>query len=67
MDKKTTETSGLYKTPNEYVHDLTHISMDEQIATDRRTLNVLICQSLAENDYSDLTEQDVDSIRQSIA
>ncbi|MEO7022160.1 MAG: ribbon-helix-helix domain-containing protein [Ktedonobacteraceae bacterium] len=58
---------GLYETPSEFVRDLIRRYMEKIGIEDRRTMNALLRQSITENSYSDFTEQDADSIRQSIA
>ena len=58
--------NGLYETPSEFVRDLIRRYMEKTAAADRYAINALLRQSLAENDYSDLTDKDADSIRKSI-
>lgn len=58
---------GLYETPSEFVRDLIRRYMEKMAAGDRYTINTLLRQSLAENSYSDLTDKDAASIRESIS
>ena len=57
---------GLYETPSEFVRDLIRRYMEKMATENRHAINALLRQSIAENSYSDLTEQDANSIRQSI-
>ncbi len=57
---------GLYETPSEFVRDLIRRYMEKTMAGDSYAINTLLRQSLAENNYSDLTDKDADSIRKSI-
>ncbi|RJP19326.1 MAG: hypothetical protein C4527_27500 [Candidatus Omnitrophota bacterium] len=54
-----TGTGGLYDTPSEFVRDLIRRYMENVQQTEYREINTLLTQSLAENDYSPLTDQDM--------
>lgn len=57
---------GLYETPSEFVRDLIRRFMEKTAATERHTLNDLLRQSIAENSYSDFTDEDANSIRKTL-
>ena len=58
---------GLYETPSEFVRDLIRRYMEKTVAIERHAVNGLLRQSLAENSYSPLTDEDANSIRKIIA
>src|SRR5271156_4124838 len=58
---------GLYETPSEFVRDLIRRYMEKTTAQERHAVNGLLRQSIAENSYTPLNDQDADSIRSAIA
>lgn len=58
---------GLYETPSEFVRDLIRRYMEKTVAIERHAINSLLRQSIAENSYSPLTDDDANSIRKIIA
>lgn len=58
---------GLYETPSEFVRDLIRRYMEKNAAAQRDAINGLLRQSIAENDYSDVSAKDAQTIRNSIA
>lgn len=52
--------------PSRFVRELIRRYMEKTVTKDHYTINALLRQSLAENSYSDLTDKDADSIRESI-
>ena len=59
--------NGLYETPSEFVRDLIRRQMERVASAERHSINALLRQSLAENDYSPLTPEDGQSIRASLS
>lgn len=57
---------GLYETPSEFVRDLIRRYMEKTAETERHAINNLLRQSIAENDYSDFTDADIDSIHKDL-
>ena len=58
---------GLYETPSEFVRDLIRRHMEKVSSTERHTINGLLRQSIADNNYSTLAAEDADSIRKAIS
>lgn len=59
--------NGLYETPSEFVRDLIRKHMEKTAAAERYAINSLLRQSLHENSYTPLTEEDADTIRHSLS
>lgn len=49
---------SLYETPSEFIRDLVRRHMEKSIEQERGDIRTLLAQSLRENDYSDLTDDD---------
>ncbi len=49
---------SLYETPSEFIRDLVRRHMEKSLEQDRGDIRSLLAQSLRENDYSDLTDDD---------
>ena len=58
--------NGLYETPSEYVRDLIRRHMEKTAEAQQYAINSLLRQSINENNYTPLTEEDADSIRRSL-
>jgi Arc/MetJ-type ribon-helix-helix transcriptional regulator len=58
---------GLYETPSEFVRDLIRRYMEQTAAAERHGVNSLLRQSIAENDYSPLTDEAANEVRNSLA
>ncbi len=56
----------MYETPSEFVRDLIRRRMEKMAVDERHTLNSLLRQSIAENNYTPLTTADADGIRQAL-
>lgn len=57
---------GLYETPSEFVRDLIRRQMERVAHAERHHINALLRHSIAENDYTPLTADDANSIRNSL-
>ncbi len=57
---------GLYETPSEFVRDLIRRYMESTQEKEVQEVNGLLMQSLAENRYSALTDQDLQDVRDAI-
>jgi antitoxin ParD1/3/4 len=57
---------GLYETPSEFVRDLIRRHMEKVTAEEKRTINGLLRQAIAENDYTPYTSDDADTVRTSL-
>ncbi|WP_289036542.1 hypothetical protein [uncultured Roseibium sp.] len=49
---------SLYETPSEFIRDLVRRHMEKTLEQERGDIRTLLAQSLRENDYSDLTDDD---------
>lgn len=49
---------SLYETPSEFIRDLVRRHMEKSLEQERGDIRTLLAQSLRENDYSDLTDDD---------
>jgi Arc/MetJ-type ribon-helix-helix transcriptional regulator len=49
---------ALYETPSEFIRDLVRRHMEKTLEQERGDIRTLLAQSLRENDYSDLTDDD---------
>jgi len=49
---------SLYETPSEFIRDLVRRHMEKMLEQERGDIRALLAQSLRENDYSDLTDDD---------
>jgi Arc/MetJ-type ribon-helix-helix transcriptional regulator len=58
---------GLYETPSEFVRDLIRRYMENTGDAERHAVGSLLRRSIAENNYTPLTAQDVASIRNGIS
>jgi antitoxin ParD1/3/4 len=58
---------GLYETPSEFVRDLIRRYMEKTAGMERHAVNALLRQSIAENNYTPLTDADAAAVRGSIA
>ena len=58
--------NGLYETPSEFIRDLIRRYMENVLQSETQTINTLLMQSLAENDYTAWDAQDVKDIRNTI-
>ncbi len=58
---------GLYETPSEFIRDLIRHHMEKTEKEERFGIDSLLLQSLAENNYSPLTEEDTLDVRRAIA
>jgi len=63
---KMTGEDGLYETPSEFVRDLIRRNMEKVAALEQDMTNKLLRQSLAENNYSDFVNKDIDDIINSL-
>ncbi len=54
---------GLYETPSEFVRDLIRRQMEKTASQERIEINYMLRQTLAENHYTPLTDNDATSIR----
>ncbi len=54
--------NGLYETPSEFVRDLIRRYMEKTLVAERFAVNGLLRQSIAENDYSDYSDADLNDI-----
>ena len=57
---------GLYETPSEFIRDLIRRYMENAEAKEADDINQLLAQSLAENDYSRWSNDDMAEIRETI-
>ncbi len=57
---------GLYETPSEFIRDLIRRYMENAEAKEADDINQLLAQSLAENDYSRWSANDMAEIRETI-
>ena len=57
---------GLYETPSEFIRDLIRRYMENAEAKKADDINQLLAQSLAENDYSHWSNNDMAEIRETI-
>lgn len=49
---------SLYETPSEFIRDLVRRHMEKSLEQERGDIRTLLAQSLRENDYSNLTDDD---------
>ncbi len=61
-----TGAGGLYETPSEFVRDLIRRYMENVQQTEYKDINNLLAESLAEDDYSDWSDQDLSEVRQAL-
>jgi antitoxin ParD1/3/4 len=54
---------GLYETPSEFVRDLIRRHMEKVAIEEKRTINGMLRQAIAENDYTPYTPADADAVR----
>jgi len=54
---------GLYETPSEFIRDLIRRYMENTRNTETQEINSLLARSLAENNYSPWTKDDLEDIR----
>lgn len=54
---------GLYETPSEFVRDLIRRYMEKTTRNEQSEINALLTQAIEENEYSDLTADDMVSFR----
>lgn len=54
---------GEYETPSEFIRDLVRRHMEKTQEREKRDVEALLMQSLAENDYSVWDEQDIQDLR----
>ena len=57
---------GLYETPSEFIRDLIRRYMENMRNTETQEINNLLARSLAENNYSPWTKDDLQDIRNRI-
>lgn len=57
---------GLYETPSEFIRDLIRRYMENVQQTEYKEINSLLMESIAEDDYSAWTGEDLQDIRQAI-
>ena len=57
---------GLYETPSEFIRDLIRRYMENTRNTETQEINNLLARSLAENNYSPWTKDDLQDIRNHI-
>jgi len=55
--------SGEYETPSEFIRDLIRRHMEKTKAKEEKEIQILLMQSLAENDYTPWTNNDLDEAR----
>lgn len=54
---------GLYETPSEFVRDLIRRYMENHETNEQREINALLTQAIEENEYSELTPDDIKGFR----
>lgn len=54
---------GEYETPSEFIRDLVRRHMERTQEREQRDVEALLMQSLAENDYSAWSDQDIQDLR----